>query len=107
MEVFETMMWLRRLKFHHPTRFVAIYKSPLTSVQLLNDSDSVRRYVWVFEMLLSISQIRHSSDLEQRLLQDIPKETGFSGQACTERGVFVRPLEEEAFEKHGECSEWY
>lgn len=89
-EVLETMLWLRELKYYGPTRLVVIYKSPLPRTQMLGNT-----------------QIRDSSDLEELLLQEIPREPENGVQANSERGVFVRPLEEEAFKKHVEGLESY
>jgi hypothetical protein len=89
-EVLETMLWLGQLKYYGPTRLVVIYKSPLPRTQMLGSTE-----------------IRDSRDIEELLLQDIPREPGIGDQASSERGVFVRPLEEEAFEKHVEGLESY
>jgi hypothetical protein len=89
-EVLKTMMWLRGLKFVSPTRLVIIYKSPLPRIQMFSDVE-----------------IRDSSDLEKMLLQEFLREIGIGNQASSEGGVFVRPLEEEAFEKHVQGLEWY
>jgi hypothetical protein len=82
-EILETMMWLHELKFDSPTRLVVIYKSPLPRTQMFSNA-----------------QIGDSSDLEKILLQEIPRDTGIGDQASLDGGVFVRPLKEEAFEKH-------
>lgn len=89
-EVLETILWLREIKYYGPTRLVVIYKSPLPRTQMLGNTE-----------------IRDSRDLEEWLLQDIPREPGIGDQTSLERGVFVRPLEEEAFEKHVEGLESY
>lgn len=85
-EVFETMMWLGELKHYSPTRLVVIYKSPLPRTQFGD------------------TQITDSNYLEDMLLKEVPRELGNSDQA---RGIFVRPLEEKAFNKHVEGLEFY
>jgi hypothetical protein len=60
---------------------VIIYKSPLSRIQVLGI-------------------LGDSRGIEEQLLRENPREPETRGQAKSERGVFVRPLEEEAFEKH-------
>jgi hypothetical protein len=48
-----------------------------------------------------------TSDFEELLLRDIPREAGIGDQASSELGVCVRPLKEVAFEKHVEGLEFY
>jgi hypothetical protein len=90
MDVMQTMLWLHELEYDSPTRLVVIYKSPLPRIQVPGDT-----------------QTRDSSYIEEVLLQEIPREPGIGEQASSDRGTFVRPLEEEAFEKHVEGLEWY
>jgi len=52
-------------------------------------------------------QTRESSDLEELLLQQVPREPEASNQASLYRGVFVRPLKEAAFERHVKSWESY
>ncbi|KAH8728013.1 hypothetical protein GQ44DRAFT_757462 [Phaeosphaeriaceae sp. PMI808] len=81
----QTVMWLPMLKYYGPTRLVVIYKSPLPRTQMLG-----------------ITQINDSSVYEELLLQQILREPENGDQANSKRGVFLRPLEEEAFKKHME-----
>jgi hypothetical protein len=90
MEVLDTILWLQELKYDSPTRLVVIYKSPLPRTQLLGNTE-----------------IRDWGDFEELLLRMIPREPGIGDQVNSERGVFVRPLEEEAFGKHVEGLESY
>jgi hypothetical protein len=69
---------------------VVIYKSPLPRTQLLGNTE-----------------IRDWGDFEELLLQGISREPGIGDQVSLEGGVFVRPLEEGAFEKHVEGLESY
>ncbi len=89
-EAVETMMWLGVLKRSVPARLVVICKSPFPEIQKLRNGELIDLKI-----------------LEGLSLQDFPKETGDSDQAALKRGVFVRPLEEEAFEKHVEGLEFY
>lgn len=82
-EVIETIMWLLQLRYCDPTRLIVVYKSPLPRIQMLGNT-----------------QTRESNDLEELLLANIPRESENSNRASSESGVFVRPLQEEAFVKH-------
>lgn len=82
-EVLETMMWLCELKYYRPTRLVVVYKSPLPKIRMLGDI-----------------QASDSNNLEELLLQQVPREPDPSNQTSSYCGVFVRPLEEAAFERH-------
>jgi hypothetical protein len=84
MEVFETMISLCDFKFYAPTRLVVIYKSPLPRMQV------------------GSTPVRDSNDIEELLLRDVPREPEGGDQPNLERGIFVRPLNDEAFEKHVE-----
>lgn len=90
MEVSETMMWLRELKYYSPTRLVVIIKYPLPTTRIFGST-----------------QTRDSNTLEELFLQRIPREPEISSQDSSYRGVFVRPLEEAAFERHVKGLECY
>ncbi|KAJ4982684.1 hypothetical protein SVAN01_11830 [Stagonosporopsis vannaccii] len=87
-EVLETILWLGQLKYYTPTRLVVIYKSPLPNTRVTGEK-----------------QARDSNDLEDLLLQQVRREV--SNQDSSHRGVFVRPLNEEAFEIHVKGLEEY
>ncbi|ORY18249.1 hypothetical protein BCR34DRAFT_473657 [Clohesyomyces aquaticus] len=84
-EFLQTMAWLGMFKYYGPTKLVFIYKSPLPSTQLVANGD-----------------IKDSKDLEKHMLQTLPREWEIGNETSSERGVFMRPLEGEAFEKHVE-----
>jgi hypothetical protein len=67
---------------------VVIYKTPLPRMKTLGN-------------------IQDSSDLEERALAAIPRDTGLGDLTSSDYGVFIGPLEEEAFEKHSEGLTWY
>ena len=87
-EVMETLMLPSELKYYSQTRLVVIYKSP-------------------FPLLLGKTRATDPSDLEELLLEEVPREPEPSNQASSYRGVFVRPLEEAAFERHVKGLESY
>jgi hypothetical protein len=72
--------------YYLPTRLVVVYKSPLPELQFDGDIEKTE------------------NNIEETFLQDVPRELGKSHMAT---GVFVRPLKEEAFEKHLEGLEIY
>lgn len=87
-EVLETIMSLVHIQYYGSARLVIIYKSPLPKLQILSEKEP------------------HEPDhMEEDLLRIIPREP--VNQASSARGVFVRPLEEEAFDKHVEGLESY
>lgn len=88
-EVLDTTMWLGELKFFVATRLVVIYQSPLPKV-------------WI----PGHTQTTDSSNLEE-VLQRVSRDPEISGQESSDRGVFVRPLDRQAFEKHVEGLESY
>lgn len=87
-EILEFVLWLGELRYYTPTRLVVIYKSPLPHTRMSDDR-----------------QTRDSNDLEELLLQRVPIE--ICSQDSSHRGVFVRPLKEEFFEKHVKGLEYY
>ncbi len=89
-EVAETMMWPSELQNYIRARFVVIYKSPLPRIQVPGTSE-----------------VRESSKLEELLLQLVPRESATSNRVGSYRGVFARPLTEQAFEKHVKGLEFY
>ncbi|KAF2130132.1 hypothetical protein P153DRAFT_339703 [Dothidotthia symphoricarpi CBS 119687] len=89
-EVLETILWLCQLKYSFPTRLVVIYKSPFPRYRVFGDTE-----------------IRDSPEFEDLLMDRIPSESENGDQANSGSGVFVRPLEEEVFNKHVENLESY
>lgn len=89
-EVHKTVIRLNRLKFCAPSRLVVIYKTPLPRTKIRSGN-----------------KICDSSDIDELLLEDVPREPEISNQASPLQGVFVRPLTEEAFEKHVKGLEYY
>ncbi|XPS70700.1 hypothetical protein M3J09_002904 [Ascochyta lentis] len=89
-EVMETMGWLMELKHYIQARLVVIYKTPLPKLQVHG-----------------FYQRGDSSDFEKFVLQEIPREPEIVDETSLKSGVFVRPLEEEAFEKHVEGLKFY
>jgi hypothetical protein len=61
----------------------------------------------------SLPRVRHNTYIsnskiaEAQLLQEVRRETEDTEQVSSQCGVFVRPLENEAFEKHVEALERY
>jgi hypothetical protein len=84
-EVRETMRLIGSFRYywHRPARLVIVYKSPLPMIQTRGNSPSA---------------------IEASLLQNVPIEPGMSHRGT---GIFVRPLKEDAFEKHPEALEIY
>lgn len=91
-EVIQTMTWVGQVKDYQdsPTQLVVIYKSPLPRFWQRGNT-----------------QIEEPDDLEESFLQEIPREPEQGDQTSPQHGVFVRPLKEEAFEKHLEVLELY
>jgi hypothetical protein len=77
MVVIRTLAWLSEKKKYTHTRLVVNYKSPLP----LGDDC-------------------HSPEKERILLEHVPREPEISNQASLHSGIFRRPLEEAAFERH-------
>jgi hypothetical protein len=94
-EVMETI-WLIGAVRHYlfcPTRLVIIYKSPLPRIQMSGNGQMLS-----LRLLTSgISQMFSPSNIEGSLLRNGLTEISMSDK---DTGVFVRPLSEEAFEKH-------
>lgn len=90
MEVFKVMMLLPRIRYYGPIRLVVVYKSPLPR----------------FEVASGI-QVDDLSHVEGWLLKEVPRESKGGDQANSDCGVFVRPLEAKAFERHVETLESY
>jgi hypothetical protein len=88
-EVNNTMAWLAEMRDCTQIRLVVIYKSPLPAMQIYDDDQQTLR------------------DIELILLRHVPREPGISNQASLHPGVFVRPLEEAAFERHLKALEYY
>lgn len=88
-EVWQTIEWLQELRYYAPTRLVVIYKSPLPQTQL-------RKYLPIHD--LSAWEIDSRSKF--------PGEPEIGEQARSERGIFVKPLEKDAFDKHVDGLEW-
>jgi hypothetical protein len=82
-EVFETVMSFSELRYFGPTRLVIVYQSPLPRVWIKGDTQA--------------RDLRH---IEGRFLQQVPRELEPSSQASSCPGIFVKPREEAAFEKH-------
>lgn len=107
-EVLLAMLQLSDLKYHGPTRLVVIYKSPLPKLQPPDYTQVfANTEICAFTKIFAHMNIRNSSDLEQLVLQKIPREPENWDQANPENGVFVRPLKEKAFKKHVESLESY
>jgi hypothetical protein len=90
-DVVVTLNWpqqLRDLDWITPTRFVIIYETPLPRMNIAGN-------------------IKNPSDLAKWSLGNIPRDTGLSDPTGSGAEVFVRSLEEEAFEKHVEGLKWY
>jgi hypothetical protein len=84
-EVAFTALWLQEILYYAPVRLVVVYQSPFPMSKL---------YTVPTDPGLA----------ERMLLQGVPRELEGSNQTS---GVFVRPLEEQAFQKHVEGLEWY
>jgi hypothetical protein len=84
-EVRETMRLIEHLRYywHRPARLVIVYKSPLPTIQTRGNSPSA---------------------IEASLLQCVPIESRMSHRGT---GIFARPLNEDAFEKHLEGLDIY
>ncbi|KAJ4982556.1 hypothetical protein SVAN01_11952 [Stagonosporopsis vannaccii] len=78
-EVAETMMWLSELQNYIPARLVVVYESPLPKTQIVGSAEA-----------------KDSRKLEELLLHLVPREC----EAGLFRGVFLRPLTKDAFERH-------
>jgi hypothetical protein len=93
-EVLDVIFFLREiiiLLFHDPTRLVVIYMSPLPRLQLVRGDP----------------KITESSEEGERLL-DFPREPVWAdGNNDQMEGIFIRPLEEGAFERHVKGLEFY
>jgi hypothetical protein len=90
-EVLDVLTLLHDITYYSPTRLVLIYKSPLPTIQIFSRSGD--------RLMMDMSEY------EDDLLQSFQKESVTSDRAST--GIFVKPLEEEAFEKHVEGLEYY
>jgi hypothetical protein len=90
-EVLDVLTLLHDITYYSPTRLVLIYKSPLPTIQIFSRSGD--------RLMMDMSEY------EADLLQSFQKESVTSDRAST--GIFVKPLEEEAFEKHVEGLEYY
>lgn len=86
LEVLEAIYSLIDINYSGPHRLVIIYKTPLPKAQIQGDAQTY-----------DMSHIE--AELRQRILTE-PVDS-------LEYGVFVRPLQEEAFEKHVESLERY
>jgi hypothetical protein len=87
-EVFDTMAWLSQMDDYIGRRIVVVYKSPLPTVLLDGDQEKI-----------------NLGAIERCLLKNVPRDTG--SQVYSPHGVFIRPLEETAFERHLEGLEDY
>jgi hypothetical protein len=83
-EVAFTAVWLQEILYYAPTRLVVVYQSPLPMSELY--------------------AIPTDPGMAERTLRSVPMEPEGSDQVS---GVFVRPLEEAAFQKHVDGLEWY
>jgi hypothetical protein len=90
-EVLDVLTVLSDLIYYSPTRLVVIYKSPLPRIRLCSRASG--------------SVMLDMSEQEKFFLQFFQKEPEKSDRISM--GVFARPLEEEAFEKHVEGLEYY
>ena len=88
-DVNETMAWLAEMRDCTQIGLVAIYKSPLPAMQIYDEDQQTLR------------------DIELLVLRHVPKEPEISNHISLHPGVFVRPLEEAAFERHLEGLDYY
>ena len=88
-DVNETMAWLAEMRDCTQIGLVAIYKSPLPAMQIHDEDQQTLR------------------DIELLVLRHVPKEPEISNHISLHPGVFVRPLEEAAFERHLEGLDYY
>ena len=70
-------------------RLVVIYKSPLPAMQIYDEDQQTMR------------------DIELLVLRHVPREPEISNHVSLHPGVFVRPLEEAAFERHLKGLDYY
>lgn len=89
-EVVETLVWLSQPAYYTPTRLVVVYKTPTPDVKTNRESAP-----------------EGVASLEDLFLKDMLRENGVGDEAGTRCGILLRPLEEEAFEKHVRELEWY
>jgi len=93
-EALYAMAWLPVLHLYlrGPMRPTIIYKSPLSQLQLQNEDTE---------------DLSDTEEDTRDSVGELPREVELGDQDGSERRVFVRPLEEEAFERHVEGLEWY
>jgi hypothetical protein len=83
-EVLDVLTLLYDITYYSPTRLVVMYKSPLPTIRIFSRSGD--------RLMMDMSEY------EDDHLQSFQKEPVTSDRAST--GIFMKPLEEEAFEKH-------